>query len=444
MTVSGNNSAGNSVQGGRSVWRRIVRSRSTFFILGILTLLAVLNVNRVLGSTDLEPGELVILSGVDASVGGQRQKLLDAWNAEHPANPARFQLASSKADDQHSAMVADAQTEVSTVDIYNLDVTWVAEFASAGFIRELGSVDTDGFLEQPLKAGYYGGDLYALPFNTDAGLLYYRTDILPPEKLPSRLPPTESQVQEMLARDPSLKAGYATQLASYEGLTVNALEAIWAGGDDVVDDDGRVARDLPQVPTGLRLLAEGLNGKNPGLLPGSRDAQEGQTTNAFAAGEVALMRNWPVAYHQLKQMAPQTPGGFDIRGKYAVRALPTSVLGGQNLAVSRHTKKPRAAEALIQFLTSATSEIQLYRDGGLAPTRTAAYQDPGARAVHSDAFTDTLREAVEHARQRPVTTHYQLFSSVFQGVVNKAIDNGGSLPPRASRDLANALDGKLE
>jgi multiple sugar transport system substrate-binding protein len=156
------------------------------------------------------------------------------------------------------------------------------------------------------------------------------------------------------------------------------------------------------------------------------------------------MRNWPVANDQLKQLAKQKPGGFDISGKFAVRALPASVLGGQDLAVSRHTKKPKAAEALIQFLTSAASEIRLYRDGGLAPTRSAAYDDAGARAAHSGTFTDTLRAAVEGARLRPVTTHYQLFSSVFQNIVNKAIDNGGPLPPRANRDLANALDGKLE
>lgn len=441
-------SATTSVQGRRSVLSRVVRSRSTSFILGVLALLAVLNVNRILPSDDLEPGELVILSGIDESVGEQRKQLLMAWNAQHPGSPARFQLASGKADDQHSAMVAAAQTQGSTVDIYNLDVTWVAEFASAGYIRELGPVDTNGFLEGPLSTGYYGKDLYALPFNTDAGLLYYRTDILSrPEDVPSLLPPSPSQVKKMMEQHPSLKAGYATQLATYEGLTVNALEAIWASDGDVVGPDGRLAPDLTPTFTGLKRLADGVTGANqpdPGLLPGSRAAQEKQTTAAFAAGQVALMRNWPVAYDQLKQLAQQKPGGFDISGKFAVQALPASVLGGQDLAVSQHTKKPKAAEALIQFLTSATSETQLYRDGGLAPTRSAAYDDADARAAHSGTFTDTLRAAVEGARPRPVTTHYQLFSSVFQDLVNKAIDNGGTLPPRAHRDLANALDGKLE
>jgi multiple sugar transport system substrate-binding protein len=425
-----------------------MRSRSTFFVLGVLVLTAALYVNRMLISDDLEKGELVILSGIDDSVGQQRQQLLQAWNALRPNTPARFESASDRADDQHSAMVADAQAEDSTVDIYNLDVTWIPEFASAGYIRKLGSLDTDGFLDKPLRTCFYGKELYALPFNTDAGLLYYRTDILPrPEDVPSHLPPSASQVKAMTARYPALSAGYATQLATYEGLTVNALEATWADGGEVVGPDGRLVPDLAPARTGLQRLADAVmesQRPDPGLLAGSRGATEKQTTAAFAAGQVALMRNWPVAYDQLKQLSRQKPGGFDISGKFAVRTLPASVLGGQDLAISRHTTRPKAAEALIQFLTSTASEIQLYRDGGLAPTRDAAYDDADARAAHTGAFTDTLRTAVKQARLRPATTHYQLFSSVFQELVNDTIDNGGVLPQRAQRDLANALDGKLE
>jgi len=131
-----------------------------------------------------------------------------------------------------------------------------------------------------------------------------------------------------------------------------------------------------------------------------------------------------------------------------VQPLPASVLGGQDLAVSRHTKQPKAAEALIQFLTSKDSQIQLYLDGGLAPTRATAYEAAfdatRGRDENFKTFTRTLRSAVEDARQRPISTHYQLFSSVFQGLVDKAIDGDGSLPAQARKDLSNALRGRLE
>lgn len=70
-------------------------------------------------------------------------------------------------------------------DIYNLDVTWTAEFADAGYIQSLDEpgVPEDGFLAGPLATCRYDGELWTLPFNTDVGLLYYRSDLLdlPPQ-----------------------------------------------------------------------------------------------------------------------------------------------------------------------------------------------------------------------------------------------------------------------
>src|SRR6266545_4594932 len=73
----------------------------------------------------LEPGEIVILSGRDDSPGGQRQALVDLWNAVQPAHRARIEEVAEVADGQRSEM---------------LDRVW------------------------------------GLPFNTDAGLIFYRSD----------------------------------------------------------------------------------------------------------------------------------------------------------------------------------------------------------------------------------------------------------------------------
>jgi multiple sugar transport system substrate-binding protein len=126
----------------------------------------------------LEDGELVIMSGLDQSAAQQQHRLVEQWGAIHPKNPVRIVSLSASADAAYSDMLRQAQQGGDGVDIYNLDVIWVAEFAESGYIRELdrGEVSTDGFLEEPLKTCEYDGKLWALPFNTDAGLLYHRTD----------------------------------------------------------------------------------------------------------------------------------------------------------------------------------------------------------------------------------------------------------------------------
>jgi multiple sugar transport system substrate-binding protein len=424
--------------------QKYLNSKAVWFILGVLALLLASSVRGLIFAHPLERGELVILSGTDTSVGKQREQLVKKWNDGHPDTPARLVDVGGSADVQHSEMVGQAQSADPAVDVYNLDVAWVAEFAAAHYIRPVGLVDTQGFLAKPLETCSIGDTLWALPFNTDAGLLYYRTDVLSDSAIPTKLPPSADDMGQIKG----VQAGYAGQFDSYEGLTVNALEEIWAEHGDVVSSGTaqteRVVIDSAATQRALTRLADSQTGTVPGLLPASRHYKEQASTDVFANGEVAMMRNWPVAYSQLKHRQQLGPKGFDIRNKFSVRELPgDSVLGGQDLAIAAGTTKPAAAKALIQFLTSEESERTLFRDGGLPATRTHTYQDGTVNAAQP--YAGILLDVIEHhSRLRPITTHYPLFSTVFQSVINDALNNGGRLPGDAVPRLTAALKGQIQ
>jgi multiple sugar transport system substrate-binding protein len=393
--------------------------------------------------TDLEPGPLVILSGKDDSAGGQRQALIEQWNALHPRNPARMEELPGQADAQRSGMLTQAQSGSQPVDIYNLDEIWVAEFAKAGYLRALAPTDTGGFLTAPLSTCRYAGRLWALPFNSDAGLLFYRKDLVPAP------PASWTAMSDDIARafggspatrDPLLAAGYAGQLADYEGLTVNALEAIWAAGWDVVDSDGQVVIDSPQARAGLRWLATGLETPDPQvILQQSRTFDEAQSTHAFYDHKVVFLRMWPVAYRTLQAPSGNQPAGTGPP-PFGVSRLPgPSALGGQDLAIASGTRRPRAAQALIEFLTSERSQQILFERGGFAATREIVYHD--AAVIEKYAYAPVLLDAVRSARPRPVTPHYARFTEVFRQLVRSALSNGGQLPPNATAALRDALRG---
>jgi multiple sugar transport system substrate-binding protein len=101
---------------------------------------------------------------------------------------------------------------------------------------------------------------------------------------------------------------------------------------------------------------------------------------------------------------------------FGVATLPggSAALGGQNLAVSATTDMPKASRALVEFLTDARSQQQLFQRGGLPATRKIVYTDP---AVQSD-FTTTLVDALDGARTRPVVPHYAAFSRAFRAEVD--------------------------
>jgi multiple sugar transport system substrate-binding protein len=404
-------------------------------VLGVSLALIAIGLHPVLfGNGRLEPGELVIYSGRDESPGGQRQRLVDEWNSTHPDNQARIKELSPNAVQQHADMVADAQGP-READIYNLDVTWVPEFAAAHYVRPLDGVRTDGFIDKPLATCRYQGRLWALPFNTDAALLYYRTDRV--TDLPDRLPPDGGRPGS---------APYAVQLVD-EGLTVNALEAIWSAGGDIRGGTDQPGVDSSETQRGLRDMAANARALAVTLKQPVSDLlgrfDENAATMAFADGKVTMMRNWPVAYAKLKDhdTGEQQPG-VDVSRNFEVTTLPSpSVLGGQDLAVSSATRKPRAAQALVEFLTSEHSERELFERGGLAATRESVYGDEAV--VEARPYARTLLRAIHGARPRPTTPYYNLLSTELQAIVRATLtDPQGREPADARRRIDDALRGR--
>ena len=117
--------------------RRFWRGTALGTALGVvLVLLAAVLLPLVYADDTEDDTPLVVLSGQDDSIGRQRQQRIDEWNAVHEVK-ARIVELSPIADEQHSEMLARAQSDHPDVDVYNLDVTWTAEFAAAGHLQRL-------------------------------------------------------------------------------------------------------------------------------------------------------------------------------------------------------------------------------------------------------------------------------------------------------------------
>jgi multiple sugar transport system substrate-binding protein len=235
----------------------------------------------------------------------------------------------------------------------------------------------------------------------------------------------------------SVQAASAAQWSNEEILTVNALEAMWAAGGEVVTRDGRLVQneDTSAVEfddgalDGLRKLARAYNDREISLLDES--APNGsRSTDAFKAGRALYMRNWPVANDVLRDLSSGSTMPFRVAGMKW-----DSVLGGQNLAIAESTDQPRAAQAFIEFMASPASQLLLFEVGGFAPVRTETYS---VASSVSRSYAQELRTAVEQARHRPVTPCYIRFSEEFHNGIARALNNNGNLEPDLPRILSSA------
>jgi multiple sugar transport system substrate-binding protein len=391
-----------------------------------------------------------ILSGADTSQSpgtpampratGMYSELQDWWNANEERRThiqIQFVTVPGGATAAHSEMLADAESGDGAYDIYNLDNEWVPEFAAGNFIWSLRGnfPESSDFLQQPLASGEYGGQLYAAPFTTDVGLLYYRTDLLSSAQVRKLSAPHFSfanltnLAEQVMQDDPRLAIGYAGQFAGYEGLTVNLLEIAHGEDPGMFAANGTIT-DSGGLTTALTQLSGFMSSGTSRVLPRSElTFQELNAEQAFAGGTALFMRNWPIYYEQIR--ADTVGKGADqVANHVAVAPLPfPSVLGGQDLAIAKTSHDPAAALTVIDYLTSPQAEQCLFQVGGFPATRASAYtrkglprdslcgKSPGPEV----SIGSVIERAIKGAFLRPRTPYYTEFSSIIQNEVESEL-----------------------
>ncbi|WP_432034518.1 ABC transporter substrate-binding protein [Streptomyces antibioticus] len=381
-------------------------------------------------------GPLTLATAGDLT--GYLGPLLEGWNRAHPDERVTLVELPDSADETHAQMVTDLRADGGRFDLLNIDVSWTSEFAAAGWIRPLPreSFPLETFLPPVVDTATYDGRLYAVPYVTNAGLLLYRKDVLAREGVP---PPRTWAELERLAKTVAPKYGldgYAGQFLPYEGLTVNAAEAVYSAGGTILGDEGeRVTVNSTAAREGIDFLARGVR---EGWIPRrALTFKEEESKQAFQDGRLLFLRNWPYAY------AVASAPGSPVAGRIGAVPLPgpdgpgTSVLGGSNLAVSTHARHPDSAARLIAYLTSEPVQRQVLTRGALPPVRAALYEDP--ELVRAFPYLPTLRASVLAAAPRPKSPCYDQVSLVVQAVVRDAMAGHGT-SAAAVRRLARELD----
>ncbi|GGS86597.1 extracellular solute-binding protein [Streptomyces chromofuscus] len=413
------------------------------------------------------PGDIVVAGGRDVTgKNGIRQQLIDAWNRQQERDGtgyrARLVELPGSADEQRSQLLGALQSGSAVYDVVILDVTWVPEFAAAGLVRPLpGEVlDTD-VVESVAGTARWDDRVYAVPFNSDVGLLYYRRDHLRDGGVQRTdlsggvdWPELEAMANSLDENPPEgYEKGWTTQLAAYEGRTVNAVEAFASAvpGLALSDTDGHYGASVDELTAGVAELRR--RTQAPYLLQDAVHSDEAATLGDFAEGRTAFLRHWPYAYRTLHQTL--------AAGQLGVAPLPgRAVLGGQNLAVTGASQRPAKALELIRYLTGKESERCLL-DAGFAATRVSAYTDDAVRCTVATASPSTSGESADRtprdgagrpayarrillpalrgAVQRPRTALYGAFTRTFTTQLGALF---GESPP-GDAVLAQRLDAAL-
>jgi multiple sugar transport system substrate-binding protein len=369
--------------------------------------------------------------GPDAS--GGLQTLIDRFNKEHKGEiEVTWRTTPAASDEYFEQIKTQLQSGQATVDVIGGDVIWPAQLAAQGYVLDLSDRFTAGmrerYLEGPLQATEYDGKTYAVPWFTDAGMFYYRKDLLEESGF-SEPPKTWDEMKQMGDRIRSgsgIKYGYVFQGARDEGGVVDALEYIWNAGGDVLDGND-VIIDSPEAAEGLEIRRSMITDGVAPEASGEYTTQESQAI--FTNGDAVFMRNWPFVYGLLA--SPETskvrPEQVDLANIPVSdpRQVSFSGLGGWNFLVNAASEdKLDEIWTFIEFMSSAASQKTLALKSTRLPTLKDLYED---REVLEKVPVAALgKESLENTRPRPVSPYYSDMSLVMAEQFNAAVK--GSVP----------------
>ncbi|HEX6526322.1 MAG TPA: ABC transporter substrate-binding protein [Streptosporangiaceae bacterium] len=335
----------------------------------------------------------------------------------------------SQSTQVHQQLVQSLSARDGSLDVFTGDIIWISEFAGAGW-----SAPLDSYFNASAKAAYfpgvidactYGGALHALPWYLDAGMLYYRKDLLQAAGI--AVPTTWDEVvtgaQKLLGTG-KVSDGFNWQAKQAEVLVCDLVEFIGSNGGSILAEDGKTVTiaDSKAVEA-VQFMADTF-GKDKVTPRAVLSWDEEPSRMPFTGGQAGFLRNWSYVWSDA-----QDPTSSKVADKVGVTTLPsfpggksTACLGGYQFGMNAASTKKSAAIDFLTWMSSPATQLRFATQLGLAPSRPSVYDQAALKAANP--FMVSLRDVFTGGTPRPKTPKYSQVSLAIQAGVSAALATG--------------------
>jgi multiple sugar transport system substrate-binding protein len=272
------------------------------------------------------------------------------------------------------------------------------------------------------------GKLTSIPWVADTRVLFYRTDIFTEVGLSG--PPTTwaeftADAQKLAARGTG-KFGY--YIPQWDAPL--PIEFTWQAGGNVIGADGKVTIDTPEFRKAVDFYLSFFTNKT---VPTASDFDQ---TAGFISGAAPMLISGPYLAAAIKDQAP------DLAGKWAVALLPkdvtsTSLFAGSNMGLWKNAKNVPGALALLDYLSTVSTQVAWFQATAELPTNVKAASDP---AVMADPNVAIYEKQLLDAKLLPLVPVWDKVGSEILKSINKIALNGADKEATLTALFATVAD----
>ena len=307
----------------------------------------------------------------------------------------------------------------SIYDLINAD--YIAPLDGFVAASENGDAFVSDFLPAFLANSYYDNQLWSIPFQRSAVVLYYNADMFAEAGL---TPPTNWTTWAEDAQKLTVKEGDTTNW----GMHFSSDWPYWlfqplaiGAGQNILEDDCTVVFDNPAVVDALQFLID-LSGKYD-AMPAGVQASWGTDPSDFASGTTAMIAHSSGSLSGILSQADFEVGVMPYPGKedgnYA------SVPGGGNLYMLNNvpSEKQDAAWKFIEFITRPEYVADFSINTGYIANRLSSYDTDIMKAYIANVPQAlSTRDALQYAGAELTTQNLGQVRGIFHDYVQRAVN----------------------
>ena len=334
---------------------------------------------------------------------------------------------------------------------------WTGAWADGGYVIPLDDYikndpefDPSIYVEKAYQINSeWKGIQYALPFNMEGRLMFYRKDIFEKEgfKVPTNLEEWLNIVQSinnnpeykekgiwgavyMYATEQGISYPFETYFQMFDWDSVKTENGFW-------DDNFQVCIDKPKMVEAFQYWQDRLNDMPPGVesynLP--------EAYQFYLDGKAAMTEVWPLTLYGMLL----DPANADLRAKTGTAdiAIGYPMSGGWGIFICADSKVQDAAWEYIKFMTTAENDLFFFKEFGKGPSAKATYTDDSLKETYGDWLegqSEAISKAVCFGK---IATMSEFYGGNYAVITNQIMT--GKLPAEEGVDkLIEELKGILE
>ncbi|KQQ21930.1 sugar ABC transporter substrate-binding protein [Rathayibacter sp. Leaf299] len=285
----------------------------------------------------------------------QAKALVEAYNASHE-NQVDLTVVPN---DDYVAKVGAAAGSDGLPDLFAADIVYMPNWTEQGLFQDLtSSIDgldfKDSINEGHLAAGTYDDKEYALPFVLDLSMLFWNKELyaeagLDPEQGPKDMAEFAEHAKAIQALNKPDTYGTATGLNCGGCLVFTWFPTIWAGGDEVMNEDG--TESLLASDTAKEVYSTWKDLWDSGaVLPSSQDEAGPTWTAGFTEGKVGL-QFYPAT------LLSSTPFDAGVSGIPGPDGGSSTFVGGDGIGISKDSEKSPQAWNFLNWMMSEDAQV---------------------------------------------------------------------------------------